>query len=117
MTNRTPTPPATAAGIGPSVKVRARSVRATTTETAIAMTATAVCAAVSGVTGANIRSPPSRPNHLPIAARPVDRDSYCGSNDSPSTLGTSTRVSPSWTPSSSRLLLISSRTPLILWSS
>ncbi|CAG7025344.1 hypothetical protein PICSAR16_04518 [Mycobacterium avium subsp. paratuberculosis] len=117
ISSSAPMPPATAAGIGPSVKVRARRHSPTTTATAIAITATAVCAAVSGVTGANIRSPPSRPSHLPMAANPLDSDSYCGSNDSPSTRGTSTRVSPSWTPSSSRLLLISSRTPLILCSS
>ncbi|CAM4358491.1 Secreted protein [Mycobacterium basiliense] len=75
--------------------MRVRKVRATTTPTAMAMMAIAVCAAVNGVTGANIRSPPLRPSHLPIAANPDDSDSYCGSNDSPSTRGTNTKVSPS----------------------
>ncbi|CFS07923.1 Uncharacterised protein [Mycobacterium tuberculosis] len=75
--------------------VRVRNVRASTTPTAMAIIAMAVWAAVSEVTGANIRSPPSRPSHLPMAASPVDSDSYCGSNDSPATRGTSTSVSPS----------------------
>lgn len=95
ITRSTPIPPAIAAGTGLSVIVRVRNVRASTTPTAMAIIAMAVWAAVSEVTGANIRSPPSRPSHLPMAASPVDSDSYCGSNDSPATRGTSTSVSPS----------------------
>lgn len=96
--------PVTTDGITESSALRLRSAIASTTTVTIARIAIAVCAAVAAVTGSN--------SFLPILASPVDSDSYCGSKESPSTAGASTRVVPSSTPSSSRVLVTSRRVPL-----
>ena len=92
-----------------SPAMRLRTAMASTAAEIMARMASEVCAAVAAVTGSN--------SFLPTRARPVDNDSYCGSKESPSTAGTSTSVAPSSTPSSSRVLVTSSRTPLALCNS
>ncbi len=104
-----PAAPLTIVGIRASVETRCRTTNPNTVRVAIARMTSAVRAAVCRVTGSN--------RAFPTRARPVDSDSYCGSKDSPATAGTRVSVAPSSTPSSSRVLVTSSRTPLALCSS
>ena len=66
-------------GISESLAMRPRTASASTAAEIIARMASEVCAAVAAVTGSN--------SVLPTRARPVDSDSYCGSNESPSSRG------------------------------